>query len=95
MGLQGDDVVRCSGMLEQLRALDGVRERSPTVFYRSSKPFLHFHGRGEELVADLKTDDGWLRYSVGTKGSQRAVVSDARRVLRGLPVRSGAGRGVP
>jgi hypothetical protein len=83
MRLREDDAARCRELLERLRALDALTERSPGVFYRSSAPFLHFHGSGRDLVADLKVDDAWLRYPAATVVARRTIAADARRVLAG------------
>jgi hypothetical protein len=81
--LHDDDAARCTDLLDRLRALDGLSERAVGVFYRGAKPFLHFHGRGDDLVSDLKAGSGWLRYPVATAADRRVVVADARRVLGG------------
>jgi ribulose-5-phosphate 4-epimerase/fuculose-1-phosphate aldolase len=81
--LRGDDVERCRRLLDALRALDALHERSPGVFYRSSSPFLHFHGTGADLCCDLKVGTGWLRYPVGKVTPQSIVIADVRKVLRG------------
>jgi len=81
--LRDDDAARCGDLLERLRALDGLTERSRGVFYWSSSPFLHFHGSGAELVADLKVGDRWLRYDAAPVAARRAIAVGARRVLTG------------
>ncbi len=48
-------------LLDAVRELSGVVERSPGVFYRRSRPFLHFHEDGEELFVDIKVDGEWVR----------------------------------
>lgn len=62
------------------------------MFYRSSSPFLHFHGKGADLVCDLEGGAGWLRYPAGTTKQQRVVIADARKVLKG---RNEGLRGLP
>src|ERR1700728_3260770 len=38
------DLERIAPLLHDLRTLDGLTERTPGVFYRRSRAFLHFHG---------------------------------------------------
>lgn len=45
-------------LLEQIRSIDGLNERSRGVFYVKSKAFLHFHEDPAGLFADLRTADG-------------------------------------
>jgi hypothetical protein len=42
--------------LEQLRAMDGLVEKTPGAFYRKSKAFLHFHIDGDDYYADVRLD---------------------------------------
>ncbi len=70
-------------MLAQVRALDGLTEKSPGVFYRRSNAFLHFHVDGDDLYADLKVGGDFERYRVTTVKERRTLVAAARRVLRG------------
>lgn len=45
-------------LLAQLRALQGLQERSRGVFYRRSKAFLHFHEDPAGLFADVRNASG-------------------------------------
>ena len=44
-----------SNLVDQIRAKEGIREKTKGVFYRKSKAFLHFHEEPAGLFADLKT----------------------------------------
>jgi hypothetical protein len=77
------DLDRVEGLLERLRALPDVREKSRGVFYRRSNAFVHFHEEDGDVFADLRAAPGWYRYRVTTAAGQRALAADARRVLRG------------
>ena len=69
-------------MLAELRALDGLVERTPGSFYRKSKGFLHFHVDGNDMWVDVKLDGvAFDRRRVTTKAEQRALVSAVRKVL--------------
>ena len=45
-------------LLERLRALGVLREKSRGVFYLKSRAFLHFHEDPSGLYADIRTPDG-------------------------------------
>jgi hypothetical protein len=81
---RAEDLDRLERVLKGLRALDGLTERRRGVFCRGSTPFVHFHVFSSEPFADLKVDKRWLRYPVGTAAEQRVLVTDARRVLKGV-----------
>ena len=81
--LRADDLDRLAPLLNELRGVDGLRERSPATFTRGSAAFLHFHSLADGLVADLKVGDGWRRYAADRPAERRIVLRDVRRVLRG------------
>lgn len=59
------------GLLGRVRAVAGAQERTRGVFYRRSKPFLHFHEDPAGLFADLRVAGDWVRFPVNT-AAQRA-----------------------
>jgi hypothetical protein len=70
-------------LLSQLRALDGLVERTPGAFYRKSNGFLHFHIDGDDIYADAKlTGDDFDRVRVTTKREQQAFLASVRRALK-------------
>ncbi len=73
---------RMAPVLEQLRGIDGLVERTPGVFYRRSRAFLHFHVDGDDFYADLRVDGtDFDRLRVTTKAEQRALVAAVRQAL--------------
>lgn len=66
-------------LLEQIRAIAGLKERSRGVFYLRSKAFLHFHEDPAGLFADLRTADGrdFERLKVDEPEGQRALAEQA------------------
>lgn len=70
-----------AGLLAWLRALPGLKEKSPGAFYRGGSAFLHFHEDPAGLFADMKVDGDWVRHAINGKTAQRALVRDARRLL--------------
>ena len=69
-------------MLTELRAIEGLTEKSPGAFYRKSRAFLHFHADGDDTYADLRVErDAFDRVRATTKTEQRALVATVRRAL--------------
>jgi hypothetical protein len=71
-----DDVVR------ELRAVDGLKEKSRGVFYRGSRAFLHFHEDPSGLYADVRLDADFERMRVTTKAEQKRLLSVVRAAAR-------------
>jgi len=69
-------------LLEPLRTIEGLTERSRGVFYRRSQAFLHFHEDGADIYADVKLDGHTFdRRRATTKPEQRALLAAVRRAL--------------
>jgi hypothetical protein len=76
-----EDLDRIEPLLAQLRALDGLTEKSRGVFYRS-RAFLHFHADGDDTYADVRlAGDEFERTRATTKAEQRALVATVRAAL--------------
>ncbi|PKL75435.1 MAG: hypothetical protein CVV27_15385 [Candidatus Melainabacteria bacterium HGW-Melainabacteria-1] len=48
-----------SALLDALRALPGIREPKPGIFYRRSQGFLHFHLKQGRRWADVRDGKDW------------------------------------
>lgn len=70
-------------LLERLRSLPGLVEKSRGVFYRKSKAFLHFHEDPRGLFADLRDADGsdFERFEVTAEAGREALLGAARARL--------------
>jgi hypothetical protein len=80
---RADDLTRCGPLLDDLRTIDGLVEKTPGSFYRKSKGFLHFHIDGDDVFADVKLDGSTFeRCRATTKAEQRKLVADVRRALK-------------
>ena len=80
---RAEDLEAIEPLLEQLRRVPGLTEKSPGTFYRGSRAFLHFHADGDDTYADVKlTTDEFERTRVTTKAEQRALVASVKRVLK-------------
>jgi hypothetical protein len=76
---------RLEPFLRQLRAMEGLREKSRGVFYRQGRAFLHFHEDPAGLFADVRFRDDFERLAA-TSAKQRMVL------LRRIRVCLAAGR---
>jgi len=69
------------GLLDELRALDGLREKDRGRFYRGAKMHLHFHEDVSGLFADLREENGFVRSPVTTPRQRELFVKRVRRTL--------------
>jgi hypothetical protein len=77
-------------LLEQLRSLPGLVERTPGSFYHRSTAFLHFHEDPAGLFADAKLDlKEFERHCVSTPAQQKALL---KAVVTALAGSNGRGR---
>jgi len=68
-----------AALLDDVRAIGGLTERSPGTFYRGSTAFLHFHVDAAGLFADLKVDGEFVRSRVSTVRERRTFLAAVRR----------------
>jgi hypothetical protein len=69
-------------VLDELRGLGRLVERTPGAFYLRSKAFLHFHEDASGLYADLKLDPaGFTRLRVMSPQEQAQLLRSVRRCL--------------
>ena len=75
-----------SPLLEKLRRVAGLVEKSPGVFYLRSRAFLHFHEDPAGLFADAKLDlADFQRFRVSTSIEQAALLRAVTETLRRSP----------
>lgn len=68
-------------LLEEIRTLEGLKEKKRGVFYRKSRAFLHFHDDPAGRYADCRLDQEFERFRVSTKAEQRELLKQIRRML--------------
>jgi hypothetical protein len=68
-------------MLERLRALPGLKEKSRGTFYRGSKAFLHFHEDPSGMYVDVRLADDFERFRVTTRTEQDSCLRRVRKAL--------------
>jgi len=73
------------GLLASLRALPGLTEKKRGTFYRGSKAFLHFHEDGDDMYADVRLTDDFVRRRVTSAVEQDALVAEIQVALSSPP----------
>ncbi|MFM2399792.1 MAG: hypothetical protein RL341_1949 [Pseudomonadota bacterium] len=71
-----------AALLAQLRALSGITEKKPGIFYKKATAFLHFHEDSGKLFADIKQEGEFVRYEVGASASQAKLLKLAQSLLK-------------
>jgi hypothetical protein len=80
------DLERIAPLLQGLRSLDGLTERTPGVFYRRSRAFLHFHADTDGMFADVRLQgDDFERMPVTSRSAQAALLRQVRQTLGEAP----------
>jgi hypothetical protein len=73
---------RLEPLLQELRKLEALREKSRGTFYHGAKAFLHFHEDPAGLFADVKlSGPEFTRRRVSTAAERRALLAAVRRTL--------------
>lgn len=66
---------KLANVLSSLRAMPGLVERKPGIFYRKSQAFLHFHEDPAGIFADVKLGGvGFERFPVNTAHEQKTLL---------------------
>jgi hypothetical protein len=79
---RADALDRLEPFLAQLRAVEGLTEKSRGVFYRKSKAFLHFHEDPSGEFADVRFDGvEFERVRATTATEQQALLRRVRAAL--------------
>ena len=74
---------RLEPLLRQLRAFEGLKEKSRGCFYVKGKGFLHFHEHGEaEIWADIGLGADFDRLPATTAAQQKKIVALTARAVR-------------
>ena len=80
---------RLAPLLEQLRRVVGLIERTPGTFYYRSSAFLHFHEDPAGLFADAKLSSNLFeRHRVSTRAEQAALLKAVVGALASAPAGS-------
>jgi len=73
---------RLGSLLDEIRKMAPLKERSQGVFYFKSKAFLHFHDDPSGLFADLRTGSDFERFPVNSAEQRSLLLQTVRAHLR-------------
>lgn len=77
-----EDLDRLEPLLEKLRRLDGMKEKSRGLFYRGSRAFLHFHEHEGGFFADVQLADDFERLPATTAADRKTLLGTVEKALR-------------
>jgi len=75
-----DSLDHIEPLLNQIRQVPGLTEKSKGVFYKGSKAFLHFHEDPSGMHADIRLADDFERYRAESPTEQAALLDLVRGV---------------
>jgi hypothetical protein len=82
----GPDALKLlASLLCELREIPELKERSPGIFYRKSKSFLHFHEDPSGLYADVRIRADFERFPVNSAAEKGALMKAIRAALANPP----------
>ena len=78
-----ETLAQLTELLDRIRAVPGLVEKRPGVFYRKGRAFLHFHEDPAGLFADVRPGEEWIRLAVGdATGRRRWSLQRSHRASR-------------
>ena len=78
-----EDLEKIGTLLDEVRRVPGLVERTPGSFYRGSKAFLHFHDDPTGMYADVRLVAGedFVRLRVQTEAEQSSLLGQVRQAV--------------
>lgn len=74
---------RLEPLLKELRAFEGLKEKSRGCFYLGGRGFLHFHEHGEdELYADIGLGNEFERLPAMTVAQRKVLLKRTANALK-------------
>lgn len=67
--------------LDEIRKLEGLKEKQPGIFYFKSQGFLHFHEKEGEIWADIRDGKNWGKEVVLPKKITKAFCKEFVRIV--------------
>ena len=71
-------------ILDEIRKLDGLKEKKRGAFYCGSIGFLHFHEDPAGFFADLKVDGDFARFPINSSSQTQAFLRRAAAALNAV-----------
>jgi hypothetical protein len=76
---------RLADLLDDVRSLPGLVERSRGVFHRQSKAYLHFHEDWSGLYADVRLTGDFERFRIETAAERSQFLDVIRSNCSAVP----------
>lgn len=77
-----ETIASLAPLLEEIRALPGLKEKKTGIFYRKSRAFLHFHEDGDQIYADVRLQEpDFQRFLVTSEEAQAVFLKTVRDSL--------------
>ncbi|HZY59320.1 MAG TPA: hypothetical protein VFE56_06125 [Candidatus Binataceae bacterium] len=70
-----------ASLLDKLRELPGLIEKSRGIFYRRGAAFVHFHEDPAGIFADLRSGPDWERLPATSAKQRKELLRRVRAVL--------------
>jgi hypothetical protein len=68
-------------LLEKLRRIEGLKEKSRGTFYRGSRAFLHFHEHEGGFFADVRLAEDFERWPATTGAEKKSLIVAVEKAL--------------
>ncbi len=75
---------RLEPILDEIRRLDGLKEKSRGTFYCGGTGFLHFHEDPAGFFADLKTGGDFVRFPINSTAETQTFLRRARAAVNAV-----------
>lgn len=72
---------RLEPILQELRKIGALKEKSRGVFYLGSRAFLHFHEQGDAFFADVRMGDDFERLSIANSAERTDLLRKVRAAV--------------
>jgi hypothetical protein len=82
---RAEDLDRLEPLLQRLRRLTGLKEKSRGAFYLRSRAFLHFHADGDCFYADVRLGDDFERLPATTAVERKKLLGLVAAALADRP----------
>ncbi len=79
-----DALDKLEPILDEIRRLDGLKEKKRGTFYRGASAFLHFHEDPAGFFADLKVGDDYVRLPINSKTQTKTFLRRAASALNAV-----------
>jgi hypothetical protein len=84
---KAEDMKDLTSLLQEIRSIKELKEKSPGCFYFKSKGILHFHTKDGRRYAHVSDTNRWYEVDLPSKMSKTAQKNAFERIFRLLPLK--------